>query len=82
MLVILQYFLMTYIDSIPHALSSGNSHNNGQKPISISPTNSTSPVNKESGLANDENTIPEYEQPGEETVADKTTETTEAETTG
>ena len=54
---------MTYIDSIPHALSSGNSHNNGQKPISISPTNSTSPVNKESALANDENTtVPEYEQ--------------------
>jgi hypothetical protein len=41
---------------------------------------------KESGLANDENTKvpPEYEQPGsgEETVVDKTTETTEGETIG
>ena len=54
---------MTTIDSIPHASSSGNSHNNGQKPNPISPTNSTTPVNKESALANDENTtVPEYEQ--------------------
>lgn len=73
---------MTLIDSIPHALNSGNGHNNGQKAISISPTNSTSPVNKESGLANDENTIPECEQPGEKTTVDKTTKTTEDETTG
>ena len=60
--------LMTPIDSIPHASSSGNSHNNGQKPISISPTNSTSPVGKESGLANDENTIPKPFGSGEEAV--------------
>ena len=76
---------MTRIDSIPHASSSANSHNNGQKIISISPTNSTNPV-KESGLANDENTkVPlDYEQPGsgEETIVDKTTETTEGETIG
>jgi len=57
-------------ENIPHASSSGNSHNNGQKPISISPTNSTSPVGKESGLANDENTIPKPFGSGEEAVVD------------
>jgi hypothetical protein len=74
---------MTPIDSIPHASSSGSNHNNGQKIISISPTNSTNPVNKESGLANDENTKvpPEDKQPrsGEECVVDKTIK---VETTG
>ena len=69
---------MSPIDSIPHASSSGSGHNNGQKIISISPTNSTSPVNKESGLANDANTkVPEYEHsPRSEE------ETTEEETIG
>ena len=63
LVMFLHYFLMIAIDSIPHASSSGNSHNNGQKPNPISPTNSTNPVNKESALANDENTtVPEYEQ--------------------
>lgn len=61
---------MTPIDSIPHASSSGNGLNGGQKPISISPTNSTSPVGKESGLANDENTIPKLFVSGEEPVVD------------
>jgi len=47
-------------DNIPHASNLGNGHSNGQQIISISPTNSTSPVNKESGLANNENTnVPE-----------------------
>lgn len=61
------FVLMIPIDSIPHATSSGSSHNNGQKPTSISPTNSTSPVI--SGLANDENTIPgQLVRSGDETV--------------
>lgn len=47
-------------ENIPHASNLGNGHSNGHQMISISPTNSTSPVNKESGLANDENTnVPE-----------------------
>lgn len=71
---------MISVDSIPHASSSGNSHNNNGQIIPISPTNSTSLVNKESGLAKDENTkVPEYGS-GEEAVVDKTTETTEDET--
>ena len=58
---------MIPIDSIPHASSSGSSHNNGLKSTSISPTNSTSPVI--SGLANDENTIPgQLTGSGDETV--------------
>ena len=61
---------MDPIHSIPHASSSGNSYNNGPKPISISPTNSMSPVGKESGLANDENTIPKLFRSGEEIVVD------------
>jgi len=71
-----QYFLTTAVDSIPHASSAGNGHNNGHQIISISPTNSTSPVNKESGLANDENTnVPEDRQlpeSGIETIVDQT----------
>lgn len=42
--------------SIPHASSPNNGHNGPHQPLSISPTNSTSPVNRESGLAHDENT--------------------------
>jgi hypothetical protein len=46
-------------ENIPHA-SSGNGHNGSHQGLSISPTNSTSPVNKESGLAHNENTkVPE-----------------------
>ncbi|KAG6910685.1 hypothetical protein DXG01_008729 [Tephrocybe rancida] len=42
-------------ENIPHA-SPGNGHsNNGHQGLSVSPTNSTSPVNKESGLAHDQN---------------------------
>ncbi|KAG6830015.1 hypothetical protein H0H92_002543 [Tricholoma furcatifolium] len=41
-------------ENIPHA-SPGNGHsNNGHPTLSVSPTNSTSPVNKESGLAHDQ----------------------------
>ncbi|KAF5382642.1 hypothetical protein D9615_002793 [Tricholomella constricta] len=45
-------------ENIPHASSPGNGHsNNGHQSLSVSPTNSTSPVNKESGLAHDRNSI-------------------------
>ncbi|KJA21149.1 hypothetical protein HYPSUDRAFT_42258 [Hypholoma sublateritium FD-334 SS-4] len=43
-------------ENIPHASSPNNGHNGPHQPLSISPTNSTSPVNRESGLAHDENT--------------------------
>jgi len=66
-------------ENIPHASSSGNGLN-GHQIISISPTNSTSPVNKESGLANDTNTkVPEdvqLPQSGVDTDETTTTETT------
>ncbi|GLB38532.1 putative plays an essential role in initiation of the G0 program by preventing the degradation of specific nutrient-regulated mRNAs via the 5'-3' mRNA decay pathway [Lyophyllum shimeji] len=42
-------------ENIPHASSPGNGHSNGHQNLSVSPTNSTSPVNKESGLAHDIN---------------------------
>jgi len=49
-------------ENIPHASSPGNSHGTPHQGLSISPTNSTSPVNRESGLAHDENTrVPEDE---------------------
>jgi hypothetical protein len=75
---------MTPIDSIPHASSAGNNKSNGQQLLSISPTNSTSPVNKESSLANDDNTrVPEYDPgSGEETADTTTRETTEDDKTG
>ncbi|KAG5639435.1 hypothetical protein H0H81_002306 [Sphagnurus paluster] len=38
-------------ENIPHASSPGNGHSNGHQSLSVSPTNSTSPMNKESGLA-------------------------------
>jgi len=62
-------------ENIPHASNLGNGHNNGHQIISISPTNSTSPVTKESGLANDENTkVPEDDQlPGSGKDTDETT---------
>jgi len=39
-------------ENIPHASSPSNGHGNSHQGLSISPT-STSPVNKESGLAHD-----------------------------
>ncbi|PPQ67987.1 hypothetical protein CVT25_000467 [Psilocybe cyanescens] len=64
-------------ENIPHASTPGNGHNNGAHPISISPTNSTSPVNKESGLANDENTnVPQDEQTATEPAEANTESTT------
>lgn len=56
--------MYTFLSSIPHASSPINSNHQG---LSVSPTNSTSSVNKESGLAsptdndvdalNDDNTV-------------------------
>lgn len=46
----------TVLYSIPHA-SSSNGHNG----LSVSPTNPTSPVNKESGLAHDNSELPPEE---------------------
>jgi len=37
--------------SIPHASGGGNGHGAGHQSLSISPTNSTSPVNRESSLS-------------------------------
>ena len=45
--------------SIPHASTLGNGHGNGHPTLSISPTNSTSPVNKESGLSQSQETADE-----------------------
>jgi len=42
-------------ENIPHASSPGNGHSNGHQNLSVSPTSSTSPVNKESGLSHDIN---------------------------
>ncbi|KAJ7601120.1 camp-regulated phosphoprotein/endosulfine conserved region-domain-containing protein [Mycena floridula] len=49
-------------ENIPHASSpAGNTSHNG---LSVSPTNPTSPVNKESGLAHDHSEAPlELEEP-------------------
>ena len=59
------------INSIPHASGLGNGYSNGHQIISISPTNSTNPVNIESSLANNENTrVPD--KPGVEAVVNKT----------
>jgi len=41
-------------ENIPHASSPGNGHGAGHQSLSISPTNSTSPVNKESSLSHSE----------------------------
>jgi len=41
-------------ENIPHASSPGNGHGAGHQGLSISPTNSTSPVNKESWLSHSE----------------------------
>lgn len=46
-------------ENIPHASTPTNGHSNCHPTLSISPTNSTSPMlTKESGLATDENTTP------------------------
>ncbi|KAG6840794.1 hypothetical protein C0991_004266 [Blastosporella zonata] len=50
-------------ENIPHA-SPGNGHsNNGHQNLSVSPTSSTSPVNKESGLAHDQNSDVPADEP-------------------
>jgi len=50
-------------ENIPHASNPNSNGQHGHQSLSISPTNSTSPVNKESGLAHDENTsVPEDDQ--------------------
>ncbi|KAJ3512303.1 hypothetical protein NLJ89_g3597 [Agrocybe chaxingu] len=49
-------------ENIPHASSPGNGHGPAHQSLSISPTNSTSPVNKESSLAHDENTKPPVDE--------------------
>ncbi|KAF8967117.1 camp-regulated phosphoprotein/endosulfine conserved region-domain-containing protein [Flammula alnicola] len=73
-------------ENIPHASSPGNGHNGPHQVLSISPTNSTSPVNKESGLAHDENTnVPQDQQPQAESdtntkTAPDVAETVEVET--
>ncbi|KAG6844665.1 hypothetical protein H0H87_005033 [Tephrocybe sp. NHM501043] len=55
-------------ENIPHA-SPGNGHsNNGHQNLSVSPTNSTSPVNKESGLAHDQNSNVPAEEPQDRTA--------------
>ena len=68
--------LISHACSIPHA-SPGNGHNGPHQPLSISPTNSTSPVNRESGLAHNENTqVPQETQIQEsDNVEGETTET-------
>ncbi|KAF8195528.1 camp-regulated phosphoprotein/endosulfine conserved region-domain-containing protein [Pholiota molesta] len=66
-------------ENIPHASSPGSGHNGAHQSLSISPTNSTSPVNKESGLAHDENT--QVPQDGEQAeINNDTTETAEVDT--
>ncbi|KDR82610.1 hypothetical protein GALMADRAFT_238012 [Galerina marginata CBS 339.88] len=66
-------------ENIPHA-STTNGHNGGHQILSISPTNSTSPVNKESGLAHDENTnVADAEQDQMDTDAKDGETETEAE---
>jgi len=62
-------------ENIPHASSPGNGHSNGHQVFSISPTNSTSPVNRESRLAHNENTeVPKDKQLPEGTVNKEDTE--------
>jgi len=46
-------------ENIPHASSSGNGHGTGHQSLSISPTTSTSPVNKESSLSHSEISVDE-----------------------
>jgi len=67
-------------ENIPHASSPGNGHNGAHPALSISPTNSTSPINKESGLGHGENTnaTEEEHNPFEEpTTLDNEPEQTE-----
>ncbi|KAG5338865.1 hypothetical protein E4T56_gene3992 [Termitomyces sp. T112] len=50
-------------ENIPHA-TPGNGHsNNGHQGLSTSPTSSTSPVNKESGLSHDQSNDDTSEEP-------------------
>ncbi|RDB17925.1 hypothetical protein Hypma_000684 [Hypsizygus marmoreus] len=57
-------------ENIPHASSPGNGHNSGHQSLSVSPTNSTSPVNKESGLAHDTNVDESTDEPATSTATD------------
>jgi len=66
-------------ENIPHALSPGNGHGAGHQSSSISPTNSTSPVNKESSLSHseirgDEERMQESQPPGDESPAESPAE--------
>jgi hypothetical protein len=62
--------------SIPHASGVGNGHGAGHQSLSISPTNSTSPVNRESSLSH-------FEKPpnGDDDVQATTTSDTATNTT-
>jgi len=62
-------------ENIPHASSAGNGHGVGHQSSSISPTNSTSPVSKESSLSHseirgDEERVQESEPPGDDVPAE------------
>jgi len=62
-------------ENIPHASSPGNGHGSGHQSSSISPTNSTSPVSKESSLSHseirgDEERVQESEPPGDDAPAE------------
>lgn len=64
------------LHSIPHASGVGNGHGAGHQSLSISPTNSTSPVNRESSLSH-------FEKPpnGDDDVQATTTSDTGTNTT-
>jgi hypothetical protein len=56
-------------ENIPHASTPGNGHGNNHNSLSISPTNSTSPVNRESGLAHNQETNTAEEDQDEQSAA-------------
>lgn len=67
--VIFHMTLIKFMHSIPHASSPGNGH--AHQALSVSPTNSTSPVNRESGLAHNEDTnVPQSEDASQETAGE------------
>jgi len=57
--LVVDFFSLGRTHSIPHASTPGNGHGNGHPTLSISPTNSTSPMNKESGLSHSQETADE-----------------------
>jgi len=60
-------------ENIPHASTPGNGHNNGHTNNSVSPTSSSNPFQKDSGLSTDENTTPPVEAQTEQlTSTDET----------